>query len=194
MKLLILDRDGVINQDSDDYIKSTAEFIPIPGSIEAIARLCQDGFSIYIASNQSGLGRDLFTRDTLDAMHDKLKGLVAEAGGSLSGIFFCPHLPEENCNCRKPAPGLLQQIAHHAGRSLEGVPLIGDSLKDLQAGMAMGCRPILVKTGKGAGTLDKLRENKDPLLGQLPVFDSLAPAADALMDSAPLTAGEHTRC
>lgn len=194
MKLLILDRDGVINEDSDDYIKSADEWRPIPGSIEAIAALSQAGFTIYVATNQSGLGRGLFGQSKLDAMHTKLRELVTRQGGSLGGIFFCPHRPEENCSCRKPKPGLLQQISADAKCSLQQVPLIGDSLRDLESGLAMGCSPILVKTGKGNETLAKLKAENSPLLLQLPIFDSLAQVAGSLLKHQALTAGEHPKC
>jgi D-glycero-D-manno-heptose 1,7-bisphosphate phosphatase len=193
VKLLILDRDGVINEDSDDYIKNADEWLPLPDSIEAIASLSRAGFTIYVATNQSGLGRGLFGQSELDAMHTKLKDLVAKQGGSLEGIFYCPHRPDENCNCRKPKPGLLQQIAADARCSLQNVPLIGDSLRDLEAGLAMGCLPILVKTGKGSKTLSSLKSDNSPLLQQLSIFESLAEAADYLIKQQSLTAGEHTQ-
>ncbi len=194
MKLLILDRDGVINEDSDHYIKTVDEWQPIPGSIEAIAKLSKAGFGIYIATNQSGLGRGLFSQQDLDAMHAKLSELLAREGGLLAGIFYCPHRPEDNCICRKPSPGLLQQIAADANSSLLNVPVVGDSLRDLQAAVAMACQPILVKTGKGAKTLATLRAANSPLLQQLPIFDSLAQVADSLLKQSPLTAGEQTQC
>lgn len=194
MKLLILDRDGVINEDSDHYIKSVDEWQPIPGSIEAIAALSKAGFGIYIATNQSGLGRGLFTREDLDAMHGKLVELLGREGVSLAGIFYCPHIPEDNCICRKPSPGLLQQIAAHANSSLRNVPVVGDSLRDLEAAWAMGCQPILVKTGKGAKTLATLRAGNSLLLQQLPIFDSLSQVADSLLQQTHLTAGEQAPC
>jgi D-glycero-D-manno-heptose 1,7-bisphosphate phosphatase len=194
VNLLILDRDGVINQDSDDYIKCADEWRPIAGSIEAIAALSQAGFNIYVATNQSGLGRGLFGQSELDAMHTKFLHLLTKQGGSLSGIFFCPHRPEENCSCRKPQPGLLQQISEDAKCSLGQVPVIGDSLRDIESGLTMGCSPILVKTGKGAKTLANLISENSPLLLQLPIFDSLAHVAECLLKNQPLTAGEHPKC
>lgn len=125
--LVILDRDGVINEDSDEYVKSLAEWIPIPGSIEAIARLSKAGVTVVVATNQSGIGRGLFDLDDLEAMHARLNELVLEQGGELSGIFYCPHAPEDDCHCRKPAPGLLDAISTEFNRDLTGVPLIGDS-------------------------------------------------------------------
>lgn len=178
MRLVILDRDGVINQDSDDFIKSPEEFIPIAGSLEAIARLKQAGFTVVVATNQSGIARGLFGLDALAAMHDKLAGLLAELGAGVDGIYYCPHGPEDSCDCRKPLPGLLQQIAEHFGVSLAGVPVIGDSGRDLEAARAVGAQPILVRTGKGERTLEQAEGLED-----VPVYDDLAAAADALLAS-----------
>lgn len=154
-RLVILDRDGVINEDSDDYIKSPAEWIPIAGAAEAIARLNQAGYQVVVATNQSGVGRGYFTLDTLNAIHDKMGAHIAAAGGELAGIFYCPHAPEDQCDCRKPRPGLIDQISAHFHVSVDGVPLVGDSLRDLECGVARGCVPVLVKTGKGERTLAK---------------------------------------
>lgn len=180
-QLVILDRDGVINEDSDEYVKSLAEWIPIPGSIEAIARLSKAGITVVVATNQSGVGRGLFDLDDLEAMHDKLNELVLEQGGELSGIFYCPHTPEDACHCRKPAPGLLDAIAAEFQLNLEGVPLIGDSLRDLQAGLPHRCKPILVRTGKGAMTESKLASQPEKVLQQAAVFDDLRQAVDYLL-------------
>ncbi len=177
MKLVILDRDGVINQDSDAYIKSLAEWIPIPGSIEAIARLSQAGYRIAVATNQSGLGRGYFDQATLDAMHQHLETLVSEAGGCIDGIFYCPHTPDAGCDCRKPKPGLLHQIEAAYGAPVAGSWMVGDSLRDLQAGSEVGCRPVLVRTGKGLRTLAKGEGLEDAL-----VVDDLAAFADHLLD------------
>lgn len=154
MKLIILDRDGVINHDSDQYIKSPAEWRPIPGSLEAIARLNQWGWRVVVASNQSGIGRGLFGMDTLNAIHDKMIKALAQAGGRLDAIFFCPHAADSTCECRKPKPGMLLQIAERFNVGLAGVPVVGDSLRDLQAAVAAGCAPYLVLTGKGEKTKD----------------------------------------
>ena len=181
MKLLILDRDGVINVDSDAFIKSVSEWVPIPGSIEAIAALSQAGYSVYIATNQSGLGRGLFGLRELEEIHRRLEQLVAAAGGEIAGIFYCPHAPDEGCDCRKPAPGLIRQIEAHAGTRAQGAPVIGDSLRDLEAGLALGCRPVLVRTGKGEQTLRALESSAAPLLRTLAVFDDLAAAAKAIL-------------
>jgi D-glycero-D-manno-heptose 1,7-bisphosphate phosphatase len=152
MKLAILDRDGVINFDSDQYIKSPAEWRPIPGSIEAIARLNQNGYRIAVATNQSGIGRGLFDMATLNAINDKMMELVFRQGGRIDALFFCPHTAVEECGCRKPKTGMLEEIATRFHSDLKGVPVVGDSLKDLQAADAVGAQPILVLTGKGENT------------------------------------------
>ena len=153
MKLVILDRDGVINTDSEHYIKTPEEWTPIPGSLEAIARLTQAGFRVVVATNQSGVGRGLFDMATLNAMHDKMHKAVNQLGGRIDAVFFCPHAQDAGCACRKPQPGMLLEIAARFNLALKGVPVIGDSLRDLQAASAAGARPILVLTGKGAQTL-----------------------------------------
>ncbi|PCJ35726.1 MAG: D-glycero-beta-D-manno-heptose-1,7-bisphosphate 7-phosphatase [Cellvibrionales bacterium] len=181
MKLIILDRDGVINQDSDNYIKSADEWQPLPGSIEAIARLCRAGYSVAIATNQSGLGRGLFDLDALEAIHDKMRGLVESAGGHIAGIYYCPHLPTAGCSCRKPAPGLLDAIALDFATSLAGKVFIGDSLKDLQAGAERQCRPILVRTGKGIGSEKQLADETNEQVRNAEVHDDLASVVDNLL-------------
>jgi D-glycero-D-manno-heptose 1,7-bisphosphate phosphatase len=147
-KLVILDRDGTINQDRDDYVKSAAEWLPLPGALEAIARLNHAGWRVVVASNQSGLGRGLFDVAALNDMHAKMHKLLTAAGGRIDAVFYCPHSPEETCNCRKPLPGLYEQIGERYGMDLKGVHTVGDSLRDLQAGAAAGCSPHLVYTGK----------------------------------------------
>jgi D-glycero-D-manno-heptose 1,7-bisphosphate phosphatase len=148
VKLIILDRDGTINEDSAQFIKSPAEWRPLPGALEAIARLNHAGWHVVVASNQSGLGRGLFDVATLNAMHNKMHTMLAAVGGRIDAIFYCPHGPEESCTCRKPASGLFEQIRERYGMSLEGIPTVGDSLRDLVAGVAVGCEPHLVLTGK----------------------------------------------
>lgn len=181
-RLVILDRDGVINQDSDDFIKSPDEFVPIPGSLEAIARLNKAGFRVVVATNQSGVARGLFDLDTLDAMHDKLRRLLAEVDGHIDGIFFCPHSPDAGCDCRKPLPGLLEQAAEAFTTNLEGVPVIGDSLRDLESAITAGATPLLVRTGKGERSLASLREaSADARLKAAPVYDDLAAAVEAVL-------------
>jgi D-glycero-D-manno-heptose 1,7-bisphosphate phosphatase len=150
MKLVIVDRDGTINDDRDDYVKSPEEWVPIPGSLDAIARLNHAGWHVVIVTNQSGLGRGLFDMAALNAMHLKMMQMLARQGGRLDAVFFCPHAPDEQCDCRKPMPGLFLQIADRYGMDLQGVPVVGDSLRDLQAGVVVGCEPHLVRTGKAA--------------------------------------------
>jgi D-glycero-D-manno-heptose 1,7-bisphosphate phosphatase len=150
MKLVILDRDGTINADSDQFVKSPLEWEPLPGALEAIARLNHAGWHVAIASNQSGLGRGLFDVASLNAMHAKMHKLLSSHGGRVDAIFYCPHTPEEGCSCRKPLPGLFEQIGERFGVELKGTPIVGDSLRDLQAAVAVGGEPHLVLTGKGA--------------------------------------------
>ena len=157
-KLVILDRDGTINQDSDDYVKSADEWVPLPGALEAIARLNHAGWRVVVASNQSGLGRGLFDVAALNAMHTKMHKLLAAVGGRIDAVFYCPHSPEETCNCRKPLPGLYEQIGERYGMDLKGVHTVGDSLRDLQSGAAVGCATHLVHTGKG----EKLKDQPLP--------------------------------
>jgi len=159
-KLIILDRDGVINEDRDDYVKSSDEWVPLPGSLEAIALLNQAGYQIAIATNQSGLARGFFNINDLHAMHSKMEALLKPIGGRIDSIFFCPHADANACDCRKPLPGLMKEIAlrykrNNSKNPLEGVPIVGDSLRDLQAGIALGASPHLVLTGKGQKTLAK---------------------------------------
>jgi len=175
-RLVILDRDGVINRDSPDFVKSADEWLPLPGSIDAIAALSDAGFRVAVASNQSGLARGLFGRSALDAMHRKLRRLVAAAGGRIDRIVVCPHGPGDGCGCRKPAPGLYLRLARHYGISLDGVPAIGDSLRDLEAAAAAGATPVLVRTGNGRRTEASLPES----LRDIAIYDDLAAAAAAL--------------
>lgn len=185
MKLVILDRDGVINKDSDDFVKTIDEWIPIDGSIDAIARLYEHGFTIAVATNQSGIGRGLITEDALEAMHEMLRDLVQEAGGEIATIAWCPHKPEDLCDCRKPQSGLFDQIAQTLGCDLEGAFVVGDSLRDLQAGMARGCLPVLVRTGKGEKTEQKIIEDESGEFEDVVVFDDLSAAADYLIAQTP---------
>ena len=150
MKLVILDRDGTINEDRDDYVKSPEEWTPVPGALEAIARLNHNGWHTVVASNQSGIGRGLFDMATLNAMHAKMHQMLAKHGGRIDAVFFCPHAPEDGCDCRKPMPGLFHQIGERFGVDLADVPVVGDVMRDLQAGVAAGCEPHLVRTGKAA--------------------------------------------
>ena len=152
MKIIVLDRDGVINLDSEQFIKKPEEWKPIPGSLEAIARLNESGWRVVIASNQSGLGRGLFDMDTLNAINEKMTKALGQVGGRIDAIFFCPHTADSTCDCRKPKPGMFLQIAERFNADMKGVPVVGDSLRDLQAGAAVGCKPYLVLTGKGVKT------------------------------------------
>jgi D-glycero-D-manno-heptose 1,7-bisphosphate phosphatase len=176
MKLVILDRDGVINYDSDAYIKNPDEWKPIPGSLEAVVRLNQAGYHVVLATNQSGIGRGFFEMATLNAIHDKLHRALGQLGGRIDAIFFCPHAQEDGCPCRKPRPGLFEQIGHRLNISLHGIPSVGDALRDLQAAAAVGAQPILVLTGKGQKTA---REGGLPP-GTL-TFPDLAAAAQAII-------------
>lgn len=177
MKLIILDRDGVINHDSDAFIKSPKEWIPIPGSLEAIARLNQAGYRVVVSTNQSGIARGLFDIVTLNAIHRKLHESAQQVGADIAAIFFCPHAADDNCDCRKPKPGMLHTIAKRFNVNLKGVPNIGDSLRDLQAGFVTGCVPYLVLTGKGEKTREK---------GGLPpgttIYQDLSAAVDHLLN------------
>lgn len=179
MKLIILDRDGVINFDSDQFIKSPDEWKPIPGSLEAIARLTREGWRVAVATNQSGIARGLFEMATLNAIHAKMHKAVAQAGGRIEAVFYCPHSAEAQCECRKPRAGMLHEIAARFGIDLKGVPSVGDSLRDLQAAVSVGARPLLVKTGKGERTLAAGGLPKDT-----PVFDDLSAAVEHLLAAA----------
>lgn len=152
--IILLDRDGVINQDSDAYVKSVEEWQPISGSIHAIAALSKAGFKVFVVTNQSGIARGYYDEATLQAMHDKMITLVEEKGGKIDGIQYCPHGPDDECNCRKPKSGMIEAIEAELGVSFEHTPaiMVGDSLRDLQAGHARGCAPVLVLTGKGRET------------------------------------------
>lgn len=174
MKLVILDRDGTINFDSPEYVRSAAALEPIPGSLDAIARLTRAGWTVAVATNQSGLARGYFDHASLDAMHDKLNALLAPLGGRIDRFEVCPHHPDYGCACRKPRPGLLDALGRHYKVSLEGVPVVGDSRRDLEAARAVGARPILVRTGNGA-------DAAIALAGQIEVHADLAAVADALL-------------
>ncbi len=168
-RIVILDRDGVINQDSTHYIKHPDEWRPLPGSLEAIALLHRNGYRIYIATNQAGIARGELTESRLKAIHEKMAAQVEKAGGKLSGIHFCPHHPNENCKCRKPAPGMLHKIAEESGIDIGGTPYVGDSLKDIRAAEAAGCKPVLVLTGNGLET-SKLLPNLKHIFENLLAF------------------------
>ena len=178
-KYIVLDRDGVINYDSDEYIKSPQEFIPIPGSLAAIARLNKAGYKVIVATNQSGIARGYFNLATLEDIHKKLIDLLAQAGGEIEEIFYCPHGPDDNCDCRKPQPGMLKDIIAKYLIHPDNLPVIGDSLRDLQMAQVMGAKAILVKTGKGESTAIKIASL--PEFANVPVYADLAAAVDALI-------------
>ncbi len=171
MQLIILDRDGVINEDSADYIKSPEEWIPIPGSLEAIARLCRAEFRIVIITNQSGVGRGLFTIDMLNRIHTRMLEHIRQKGGEIDAIMICPHTPEDNCDCRKPKPGMFLELAQRLKINLNQVPAIGDSLRDIEAARTANAAPVLVRTGYGLRTIES--SNREGL-ADVPVFDNLA--------------------
>ncbi len=183
MKLVVLDRDGTINEDRDDYVKSPDEWVPLPGALEAIARLNHNGWHTVVATNQSGIGRGLFDMATLNAMHIKMHQMLAVHGGRVDAVFFCPHVAEDACECRKPLPGLFQQIGVRFAVDLREVPVVGDTLRDLQAGVAAGCEPHLVRTGKAAPALMSDAQLA-ALVAQVPgtrVHESLAAFAEWLI-------------
>ncbi|MBL8200969.1 MAG: D-glycero-beta-D-manno-heptose 1,7-bisphosphate 7-phosphatase [Chromatiales bacterium] len=176
IRLVVLDRDGVINRESRHFIRRPEEWIPLPGSVEAIAELTHAGFTVVVASNQSGVGRGLFSGDMLAAIHERMTQTVEAAGGRLDGIWFCPHRPEDACECRKPRPGLLRQIEAHYGVTLQGIPAIGDSYRDLEAAWRVGARAMLVRTGNGQETERRLAPD-----AVVEVFPDLAAVATRLI-------------
>jgi D-glycero-D-manno-heptose 1,7-bisphosphate phosphatase len=175
-KLIVLDRDGVINYDSDQFIKSPDEWRPIPGSLEAIARLNHAGFRVVVATNQSGIGRGLFDMATLNAIHEKMHKALAQVGGRVDALFYCPHTADSVCECRKPKAGMLKEIGYRYGVEMTGVPCVGDSVRDLEAAEAVGAQPLLVLTGKGEKTLRAGNFPKNTV-----IFPDLAFAASALL-------------
>lgn len=181
MNLIILDRDGTINEDRDDFVKSADEWVPLPGALEAIARLNHAGWHTVIATNQSGLGRGLFDMVALTAMHAKMNAALARVGGRIGAVFFCPHAPEDQCNCRKPLPGLFEQIGERYGVELETVPVVGDSVRDIEAAVAVGCPPHMVRTGKGALMTDAQIAQLKQRFPELQVHADLAAFAESLI-------------
>lgn len=183
-RLAILDRDGVINHDSDAFIRNAAQWVPIDGSIAAIARLSRAGFCVCVATNQSGIGRGLFGRDALYAMNRKLRRLVRAAGGEVDTVAFCPHRPDAGCECRKPGPGLLDAIAQRTGKPLRGALLVGDSLRDLEAGSSRGCELWLVRTGKGERSLAATAGQAPSWWQYVSVADDLAAVVERTLGGA----------
>jgi D-glycero-D-manno-heptose 1,7-bisphosphate phosphatase len=175
-RLVVLDRDGVINRESADFIRTPQDWVPIPGSLAAIARLTRAGFTVLVATNQSGVGRGIITPENLTAIHRRMADEVERAGGKLGGIFACTHHPDAGCECRKPRPGLLRQIEQEFAMLLRGQPVIGDSLRDLEAAIAVGALPVLVRTGNG-----RLTELSPGFPQDVQVFDDLAAATDGLL-------------
>ncbi len=185
MPLIVLDRDGVINQQTSDHITSVEEWVPVPGSIEAMAALSRAGYQLAIATNQDGLALGLLDLDDLEAIHAKLRALVEDAGGEVAGIFYCPHSDEDHCRCRKPKTGLLDVIEAEFDTSLHGCYMVGDRLKDLQVALAKDCQPVLVKTGHGTETLQQLIDEPDERLIGTAVFDNLAQFSQFLLQNPP---------
>jgi D-glycero-D-manno-heptose 1,7-bisphosphate phosphatase len=177
IRLVVLDRDGVINHDSDSFIKSADEWLPIDGSAEAIGRLTNAGYTVAVATNQSGIGRQLLSDSDLVEIHNKMCQHIENAGGHIDKIVFCPHLPDAGCDCRKPRPGLLLQLQDYYGIDLHDIPVIGDSERDLRAAQAVGARPVLVLTGNGKKTLASLELSGEAM----ETFENLASAVDALL-------------
>jgi D-glycero-D-manno-heptose 1,7-bisphosphate phosphatase len=173
--LVMIDRDGVINEDSGEFIKSVAEWQPIKGSLEAIASLHRAGWTVVVVTNQSGVGRGLYDEATLAQIHEHMRARVRAAGGELAGVYYCPHLPDAGCECRKPKPGMFRALERELGVSVLGAPYIGDRIGDVEAADAVGARPMLVRTGTGAATVALLGARK------VPVFDDLAAAARSLL-------------
>jgi D-glycero-D-manno-heptose 1,7-bisphosphate phosphatase len=174
-RLVMIDRDGVINEDSGEFIKSVDEWRPIRGSLEAIAALHRGGFKVAVVTNQSGVGRGLYTEAALAQIHEHMRERVRAAGGELAGVYYCPHLPDAGCECRKPRPGMFRALERELQVSVAGAPYIGDRLSDVEGAEAVGARPMLVRTGTGAATEAVLRP------GRVPVFDDLAAAARSLL-------------
>ena len=179
MKLIILDHNGVINECSETFIKTPDEWQPIPGSMEAIARLTHSGYRVVTATNQSGIGRGLLDMVTFNTINDKMYKAVAQAGGRIDSVFFCPHTGTDKCNCRKPKTGMFEEIMQRYGTDLKNVPVVGDALRDLQAADTVGALPVLLLTGKGKATLEQ-----DTLPSRTLVFDDLSAAVDAIVGHA----------
>ncbi len=179
--LVILDRDGVINRDSDEFIKTPEEWRPLKGSLEAIARLSQAGYEVVVLTNQSGIGRGLLSADQLGQIHGRMIEHLRQLGGQIQTILFCPHHPDDGCECRKPLPGMYNELSRRSGLSFNGVFSVGDSVRDLQAAKTAGATPVLVKTGNGRKSLKTISQNSDLELEDTLVFDSLSSFVDALL-------------
>ncbi|MDZ7841960.1 MAG: D-glycero-beta-D-manno-heptose 1,7-bisphosphate 7-phosphatase [Gammaproteobacteria bacterium] len=178
MRLAILDRDGVINEDSPDFVKTPEQWVPIPGSLEAIARLCRAEYRVVIITNQSGVGRGLFTLDMMNKINMRMFELINQKGGEIDALLFCPHTPDAGCECRKPKPGMFNELARRLKVNLTGIPAVGDSIRDLEAAVAAGAAPVLVRTGQGEKTLEAVRRDGSERLKRVPVYDNLAAFVD----------------
>jgi D-glycero-D-manno-heptose 1,7-bisphosphate phosphatase len=183
MKLIILDRDGVINQESPAFIKSPEEWLPIKGSLEAIARLSQAKYDVVVLTNQSGVGRGLISADTLGKIHVRMIDYIHQHGGKIQSISFCPHHPDDDCDCRKPKDGLYRELGNRLGVSFKGIYSVGDSVRDLMAAKTAGATPVLVKTGNGKKSLKEIQKNPDLGLADTIVFDSLAAFTNDLLSN-----------
>lgn len=181
MKLVILDRDGVINKDSTDFIKTPEEWVPIKNSLQAIARLSQAGYDVVVVTNQSGIGRGYFTATTLSRIHAHMISQVEQHGGRIDSVLFCPHHPDEGCDCRKPAIGLYQELASRLNVSFNGVHSVGDSVRDLVAAQTAGATPVLVQTGNGKKSIKEIAANPDLKLSDTLIFKNLSGFVDALL-------------
>ena len=182
-KLLILDRDGVINVESPDFVKSPEEWVPIKGSLEAIGRLSQAGYDIVVITNQSGIGRGYFSADMLAKMHARMIDYVQQYGGKIQSILFCPHTPDDECDCRKPKDGMYQELAERLNIGFGDVYSVGDSVRDLLAAKTAGANPVLVKTGNGKKSLKEIESSPELGLTSAPVFDNLSSFTDALLNN-----------
>lgn len=181
MRLAILDRDGVINAEADGFVGTPEQWLPIPGSLEAIARLCRAEYRVVIITNQSGVGRGVYTLDMMNKINMRMFELVRQKGGEIDALLFCPHAPEAGCQCRKPKPGMFLELARRLKVNLTGIPAVGDSVRDLQAAIAAGAQPVLVRTGHGTESLETIQQGDDDALKQVPVYDDLAAFVDRHM-------------
>jgi D-glycero-D-manno-heptose 1,7-bisphosphate phosphatase len=184
LPLVILDRDGVINKESAEFVKNPDEWIPIEGSLEAIARICRAGYAVAIITNQSGIARRLFTTADLNDIHIKMLQQLKDLGGDIEAILFCPHGPDDGCQCRKPKPGLFEELVNRMSVRLDNVYAVGDSERDLIAAHAAGAKPVLVTTGNGKKTREDIAGYKSRWVENLPVFENLAAFADYLLKPA----------
>ena len=190
--LVIIVRDGVLNQYKEEHIKSPEEFEPIPGALEAVSRMCHAGFHVVMATNQPGLGQGVLDMTTLNAVHLHMNQLLQRMGGRIDGVFLCPHTPAEQCECRKPAPGLLKLIGERFGTDLADVAVVGDTVRDLQAAQAAGCEPHLLLTGRSQDLPQAQAEHMVSGIPGARVHADLASfAQDLIARHAPARASSH---